>query len=171
MGARRSPAELFGAGGITVATVMSLAAVVLSTLDVVAPIGFLDRPVVSGLGVGVSVAGIALVLRAQADMGASWRIGVDPAERTELVTGGLFRWSRNPIFLGMLVFWAGIALLVPNAVAILAVVLATAAIEVQVRVVEEPYLVKTHGAEYERYAAATGRLVPGVGKLASRPRS
>ena len=97
-------------------------------------------------------------------MGASWRIGVDQAERTQLVTDGLFRWSRNPVFLGMLIFWTGIALIVPNSVAIVAVFLAVAAVEVQVRMVEEPYLIRAHGATYQEYATSTGRLVPGIGK-------
>jgi protein-S-isoprenylcysteine O-methyltransferase Ste14 len=37
-----------------------------------------------------------------ASMGASWRIGVDPSERTDLVTGGAFALVRNPIFSAML---------------------------------------------------------------------
>jgi protein-S-isoprenylcysteine O-methyltransferase Ste14 len=33
--------------------------------------------------------------------GASWRIGVDPDERTTLVTSGPFAIARNPIFTAM----------------------------------------------------------------------
>lgn len=164
-GARRSRTELLGAGGIALAVFLSAAAVVLGALDVLHPITYLDHTLINALGVATSLVGIGLVLRAQADMGASWRIGVDPNECTELVTSGLFRWSRNPIFLGMIAFWAGIALTVPTFLSVGAVLVAIAAIEVQVRLVEEPYLIKTHGDSYRRYAENTGRLLPGVGRL------
>ena len=51
-------------------------------------------------------------------MGASWRIGVDPEERTDLVRHRLYRSVRNPIFTGMVLFAAGQALLVPDAMAV-----------------------------------------------------
>jgi protein-S-isoprenylcysteine O-methyltransferase Ste14 len=65
----------------------------------------------------------------------------------------------------MRVFWAGIALLAPNVLSLAAAMLALIAVEVQIRLVEEPYLTRAQGALYLEYAAATGRLLPGVGKL------
>jgi protein-S-isoprenylcysteine O-methyltransferase Ste14 len=50
-------------------------------------------------GVALGVAGIAVIALAQAQMGASWRIGIDAAP-TALVTSGLFAFSRNPIYSG-----------------------------------------------------------------------
>ena len=58
-------------------------------------------------------------IRAQIAMGASWRIGVDPDERTELVMDGPFAVVRNPIFAAMLPTALGLTLLVPSWVAIL----------------------------------------------------
>ena len=57
------------------------------------------------------------------------------------------------------------ALMVPNVIALLGVVLLTVALELQVRVVEEPYLLRVHEQAYAAYAARTGRFVPGVGRL------
>lgn len=70
---------------------------------------------------------------------------------------------RNPIFTAMFVFGFGIALVTPNVVVIAGFVLLVATIEVQVRVVEEPYLSATHGDAYRDYCAGVGRFVPGVG--------
>jgi protein-S-isoprenylcysteine O-methyltransferase Ste14 len=39
------------------------------------------------------------------------------------------------------------------------------ALEIQVRAVEEPYLLRTHPEEYAEYLARAGRFVPGVGRL------
>ena len=43
------------------------------------------------------------------------------------------------------------------------------AMEIQVRLVEEPYLQQVHGEDYARYASRTGRFVPGIGRLERRP--
>ena len=42
-----------------------------------------------------------------------------------------------------------------------------AAVQLQVRVVEEPYLRAVHGAAYDAYAARAGRFLPGIGLLAA----
>lgn len=119
------------------------------------------------LGAGLVVAGNGGALAAQMSMGASWRIGVDEQERTRLVTSGLFGWMRNPIFTFMGMALVGLVLLVPSPVAMLAGATTLAAIEIQVRVVEEPYLGRTHGAAYRDYARRVGRFVPGIGRLRS----
>lgn len=98
-------------------------------------------------------------------MGASWRIGVDPRERTDLVTSGLFSHVRNPIFTGMSAVALGLALLVPSWPALLAVGVLAAGLELQVRLVEEPYLIAQHGESYSRWARRAGRFLPGVGRL------
>jgi protein-S-isoprenylcysteine O-methyltransferase Ste14 len=98
-------------------------------------------------------------------MGASWRIGVKADEKTALVTDGLFSFVRNPIFTGLLLFATGILLLVPGLPAALALAMLVLAIELQVRRVEEPYLVRSHGDRYRAYARSVGRFVPGLGRL------
>ncbi|WP_148575349.1 methyltransferase family protein [Nocardioides caldifontis] len=116
------------------------------------------------IGTVVAVAGLAGTFITQLDMGTSWRIGVDDAEKTELVTGGAFAVVRNPIFTAMAATGAGLALMVPNVVAVGGFVLLLVALQLQVRVVEEPYLRLTHGADYVRYARTTGRFLPGIGR-------
>lgn len=117
------------------------------------------------LGALLYALGLVGTLVAQLAMGASWRIGVDAAERTQLVTGGAFRLVRNPIFTCMLVAALGLALLLPNVLSLLSVALLLVAVELQVRLVEEPYLLRTHGTAYARYAASVGRFIPGLGLL------
>ena len=99
-------------------------------------------------------------------MGESWRIGVDEQERTELVTSGPFAVVRNPIFAAMLPASLGLALLVPNASRSSGSAALVLALEIQVRLVEEPYLLRVHGDAYRDYAARVGRFVPGLGRLA-----
>ncbi len=111
--------------------------------------------------------GLAATLVAQIAMGQSWRIGVDPEERTDLVTEGPFAIVRNPIFSGMIPTSIGLALMVPNIVAVVAVIALLAALEIQIRLVEEPYLLSAHGERYAAYAARVGRFFPGLGRLSA----
>ncbi|HEY1097518.1 MAG TPA: isoprenylcysteine carboxylmethyltransferase family protein [Myxococcota bacterium] len=103
----------------------------------------------------------------QHTMGTSWRIGVDAQETTALVDDGIFGLVRNPIFTFMTIASIGFSLLVPHVLAIVGVVAVVVAIELQVRLVEEPYLIATHGDAWRAYAARVGRFVPGFGRWAT----
>ncbi|CAM3436511.1 isoprenylcysteine carboxylmethyltransferase family protein [Corallococcus sp. ZKHCc1 1396] len=109
--------------------------------------------------------GFFVTVRAQVQMGASWRIGID-SERTELVTGGLFGIVRNPIFSGMLTVVTGVTLATPSAWTVMGWLDYVLLVSLQVRL-EEEHLLRLHGNAYERYAERVGRFVPGVGRLAS----
>jgi protein-S-isoprenylcysteine O-methyltransferase Ste14 len=124
---------------------------------------------IHAIGAVLAIVGIGGTLWAQLAMGDSWRVGVDMGARTELVVAsGPFRWVRNPIFSWMTLASAGLVLLSPNALAVASFAALLVALEIQVRAVEEPYLMRTHGDAYRRYAASTGRFVPGVGRLEAR---
>jgi protein-S-isoprenylcysteine O-methyltransferase Ste14 len=152
--------------GFVAALVLGVAAPVLALLDVVGPVDALDRRGLHAAGIALAAAGIVATLVAQVAMGTSWRIGVDPQERTALVTSGPFALVRNPIFAAMLPTALGLVLMVPSVVAILGLVALVVSLELQVRVVEEPYLRSVHGQRYAEYAGRVGRFLPGLGKLA-----
>lgn len=116
-------------------------------------------------GLALYAVGLGGTLWAQLAMGSSWRIGVDPSEHTALVMAGPFQWVRNPIFSAMVAGIVGLALLLPTTVSLASVVLVVVAIEIQVRAVEEPYLLDVHGDAYRGWARSTGRFVPGLGRL------
>ena len=158
-------AEWVGGVAFVVALVGAICAPLAQLAGWVAPLAALDHPFAHGIGVALAAAGIAMTLWSQLAMGDSWRVGVDASERTALVLAGPFRWVRNPIFTAMTAGLAGLALLTPNAVAAVALLAMIVALQLQVRLVEEPYLLRTHGAAYRDYAARAGRFVPGVGRL------
>jgi protein-S-isoprenylcysteine O-methyltransferase Ste14 len=129
------------------------------------PIDALDVDALHAIGIVLAATGGLAVFAAQLGMGESWRIGVSDEERTDLVTGGWFSLCRNPIYTSMIVGWSGLALMVPTWLAIAAVVTIALGLELQVRFVEEPYLLRTHGDAYRTYAARVGRFLPGIGRL------
>ena len=129
------------------------------------PVGFLTAPAVQWIGAATATAGIVATFVAQLEMGSNWRIGVDQSEHTELVTSGAFSLVRNPIFTAMGSTGIGLALMVPNIVSLLGMILLIVALELQVRVVEEPFLTRLHGAPYTAYVARVGRFVPWLGRM------
>ena len=116
------------------------------------------------VGLVLFLAGCIVTLVAQSEMGSSWRIGVDPSERTGLVKNGLFGWARNPIFTGMVTAAAGLGLLAPTLLTAVSVVMLVVAVRVQVRRVEEPYL-RDAMPGWPMYARRVGRFVPWLGRI------
>jgi protein-S-isoprenylcysteine O-methyltransferase Ste14 len=158
------------AGGMFIAgLLMGGAAPILALLGILEPIPALDGAVGHGVGLALAVGGIALTFSAQLAMGDSWRVGVDPEERTELVTAGPFKLVRNPIYSAMLPTVLGLVLMAPSALAVAAIVTLFIGLELQVRLVEEPYLLRVHGDAYAAYAARVGRFMPRLGLLHAAP--
>ena len=153
-------ARLLGTAGFA-----SVVAGPVAELLGLAPIQALDQLALRIGGWILAILGMLLSVRGQLAMGEAWRGDVDPDARTTLVTEGPFHWVRNPIFTGTSLTWVGLALLVPNPITIAGAGLALASHQVQVRLVEEPYLRRVHGDAYGDYAAHTGRFLPGIGRI------
>ncbi len=120
------------------------------------PIVWLESLYLKLAGVVVLVAALIWVAAAQAQMGASWRIGIDSEHETELVRKGLFSVSRNPIFFGMRVLLFGLFLTMPNALTLTAFAIGEVSMQVQVRL-EEEHMTKLHGEKFEEYRRAVRR--------------
>ena len=141
----------------------ALAALWPAGLEAVDPLYASRHPALLGPGVVLAALAAALVWRGQEDMAASWRIGIDPGERTELVTRGVFRFCRNPIYLGLVVALAAFCCLVPGYLSGGLLVLGAVLLQVQARL-EEADLLRRHGAAYAAYCARVGRFLPFTGR-------
>jgi protein-S-isoprenylcysteine O-methyltransferase Ste14 len=154
-----SAGVLFG-----VALIVGALAPLLAVTGALEPVDFLDGAVGHALGLALFTVGLAGTLYAQLAMGESWRVGVDESERTDLVMHGPFAVVRNPIFAAMIPTSLGLTLMVPNEVALIGFAVLVLALEIQVRLVEEPYLRQVHGDAYASYASRTGRFAPNLGR-------
>ena len=157
--------EWFAGIGFTLALVVGLASPIAALLGL-DPV--IDSPALAWFGSATAIVGVLLTLLAQLSMGDSWRIGVDENERTDLVTEGAFAFARNPIFTAMVLTAIGLTLMVPNVLAVVGLAALLLALELQVRGVEEPYLLDAHGASYRTYASRVGRFVPWFGRRSPR---
>jgi protein-S-isoprenylcysteine O-methyltransferase Ste14 len=157
--------EWFAGVGFILAIGLGVWSPLLAESGDVEAIGTLDRSAVHSAGIALFALGLIATVASQQWMGRSWRVGVDEGERTELVTGGPFAFTRNPIYAAVSMVFAGLALVVPSVASLASLGLLVASLEAQTRLVEEPYLVRTHGQAYLRYARRVGRFLPRLGRL------
>jgi len=106
-------------------------------------------------GASLMAAAVVWTGYAQFAMGKSWRIGI-PSEAPPLRTDAAFSVSRNPIFLGMLAFVAGMTLWSPSVVTVTLLAATYISLEVQIRS-EEAFLERVHGEAYRVYRARVRR--------------
>ena len=138
------------------AVVVGLAAPLLVAADLVQPIALFDDPGLVVAGAGVALLGAALLLAAQQQKAALRARGADPVQATH----GLYARVRNPGLAANVVITAGLLLMVPTLLGVLAAVLLVVAVQVQVRAVREPHLQERHGPEFAGYAERAGRFLP-----------
>lgn len=122
------------------------------------PIAWLEAPILQMMGWVILTTAFAVVVVAQRQMGSAWRIGVDSAQRSQLVTGGIFGYSRNPIFVCMRLCFFGLLLVLPNAFTLMLWVLGDAITQIQVRL-EESHLHEAFGESYRLYTQSVRRWV------------
>ncbi|HXV94662.1 MAG TPA: TMEM165/GDT1 family protein [Pseudonocardia sp.] len=153
---RRNAAAVWARVLFGLATVLGLAAPLLVAADVLQPIPLLDDPGFWAVGAAVALLGMALLLAAQSATAHLHSRGADKVSATR----GLYARVRHPGLAGVVVATAGLLLMVPTAIGVIATVLLVVAVHVQVRAVREPRLARLHGETYRDYAARTGRFVP-----------
>lgn len=116
------------------------------------PIGGLATIVI---GLTVSILGSYLTLAGVAEFGSIRK--VSGLEISKLVTTGIYRYSRNPQFLGFYLVLFGVSVVGSSGFALFLVVLAVIYGHYYIVKYEEPYLMKVFGEEYIRYISKTSR--------------
>jgi len=120
------------------------------------PVQYLDIEWLRISGLLLLVVSFLWTSIAQYQMSKSWRIGIDYEEKTDLISHGLFRYSRNPIFLGVLVSYLGTFLIIPNILSFSILLVTFVTIQTQVRL-EEEYLDEVQGQDYIDYKSRVRR--------------
>jgi len=115
---------------------------------------------------GRAVAGLALAAAGFATMMVAWwqfrqhAVLICPtAETTALITDGIYRWSRNPMYLGMTCMLAGIAVISGGLPFYAVAVLQFAILDRAFCPYEERKLSDVFGASYDRYRRTTRRWI------------
>jgi len=118
------------------------------------------------LGVPILIAGAAISVASiwqlnRLGSGMPWGDVAADAQSSKLVTGGLYRYSRNPMLFGFGLFIMGIGVYTGSiTMAFLLSALVVALVSAWIRKREEPKLAERFGDEYIAYADRTSFLIP-----------
>jgi len=110
------------------------------------------------LGVIITLIGASLFILAMVFMKTTWRAGIDKSTKTSLVTSGLYRFSRNPAFVGMDLMFIGTAITHLNLITVIVAILVVAGIHLQI-LQEEKHMKEVFKKEYNEYVNKTPRYL------------
>ena len=120
------------------------------------------RPIPLLAGIVCLAVGLWLFARSHADLGTNWSITLEVREQHQLVTRGIYRTLRHPMYSALLLYSLGQALVVPNWIAGPSYAVAMSLLFALRLGPEERMMLEEFGNDYEAYRGRTKRLVPGV---------
>ena len=120
------------------------------------------RPVPLAAGIVCLAVGLWLFARSHADLGTNWSVTLEVREKHQLVTQGIYRVVRHPMYSALLLYSLGQALVVPNWIAGPSYGVAMALLFAFRFGREERMMLEAFGKDYEAYVGRTKRLVPGI---------
>ena len=110
------------------------------------------------IGAAIAALGTAAFIASVVTMRDSWRAGVSPTDKTELVTRGVYQISRNPAFLGFDLMYVGVLLLFGNLLTLGFSLFAMIMLHLQI-LQEERFLASTFGEPYREYCRRVFRYL------------
>jgi protein-S-isoprenylcysteine O-methyltransferase Ste14 len=120
------------------------------------------RPLPLIAGAVCLTGGLWLFHLSHADLGANWSITLEVREKHTLVTQGVYRRVRHPMYTALLLYSLGQALVLPNYVAGLFSGVAMVLLVALRLGPEERMMLAEFGKDYQDYMALTKRLIPGL---------
>ena len=113
-------------------------------------------------GILCLVAGLWLFYRSHADLGTNWSVTLQVREQHQLITRGVYRRIRHPMYAALLLYGVGQALALPNWIAGPSYLVAVGILYAFRVGAEERMMLAQFGDDYAAYMTRTKRLVPGI---------
>ncbi len=111
------------------------------------------------LATACAIACLAATVWCWARMGADWSMAVSDTRKSALITDGLFKRIRHPIYAFSILLMIASAVIVATPAMLIVALMHIVLMNLKARN-EESHLLRTHGHAYERYLRGTGRFVP-----------
>jgi len=163
---RQKRASIFREEGFLVGLLASLWGIaillpLLSTFTSWLDFADYQLPVWAGFaGIVVFAGALWLLWRSHADLGRNWSATAEIKESHRLVTGGVFRHIRHPMYAAHWLWGIGQALLIPNWIAGLSSLVIFIPLYLLRVPREERVMIEHFGDEYREYMKQTGRVLP-----------
>ncbi len=116
----------------------------------------LNNPLFQVIGIFLVTSGFVLGLMALQAMKDSWRVGIKYDQKTDLITYGIYKFSRNPYFLSYDLLILGYIFIFPGWILMILYIWLVLTFHLMI-LEEEKYLSDIHGDEYEQYRKKTAR--------------
>jgi protein-S-isoprenylcysteine O-methyltransferase Ste14 len=129
---------------ITVSFLFSLINVSFGT------VGLISRSVATAIAIVLLVVNLLIGAASLIGLKDSWRVGILEDQQTDLIEGGIYRFSRNPYFLSYLIMLAAYTVLLQNIILLILSLLGFVIIHRMV-LKEEQHLTEQHGDLYRQY--------------------
>ena len=113
-------------------------------------------------GVACLVVGLWLFYRSHADLGTYWSVTLEVREHHRLITQGVYRHARHPMYAALFLYSIGQLFALPNWIAGPSYLVSFGILFAFRIRVEEQMMLDAFGDEYVAYMAKTKRLVPGL---------
>ncbi|MCI0629628.1 MAG: isoprenylcysteine carboxylmethyltransferase family protein [Phycisphaerales bacterium] len=126
---------------------------------------FAEYPLRAGpliAGIVCLIVGLWLFYRSHADLGTNWSVTLQVREQHQLITHGVYRRIRHPMYTALLLYSIGQALVIPNWVAGPLYLVAFIVLLAFRLPAEERMMIEEFGEQYTAHMARTKRLAPGV---------
>lgn len=120
------------------------------------------QPVMAWLGAAVFLASLWLFYRVHRELGRNWSDSLEVREQHALVTDGLYRYVRHPMYTAFFMWAVAQALLLPNWIAGPAGLVGFGTLFLFRVGREEQMMLDSFGDDYRAYMKRTARLIPGI---------
>ena len=122
------------------------------------PINLSHNLVINLFGICLMLIGFCLTMLSNFTLARDWRSGIDANNSTSLVTTGIFKFSRNPGYLGVAISQLGFFFALPTIFTLVCLGIGWLALHVQIRL-EESHLFNTHKNQYVHYSEQVRRWI------------
>jgi protein-S-isoprenylcysteine O-methyltransferase Ste14 len=119
-------------------------------------------PALAWVGIVPALASLWLFWRTHRELGRNWSVSLEVRDRHQLITGGVYRYVRHPMYSAFFLWAAAQMLLLPNWVAAFSGIVGFGTLYCFRVGREEQLMLEAFGEEYRAYMTRTARIVPWV---------
>ena len=119
-------------------------------------------PALAWLGIATGMFSLWLFWRTHKELGRNWSVSLEVRDKHELITGGVYRYVRHPMYSAFFLWAVAQFLLLPNWVAGLSGIVGFGTLYLFRVGREEKLMLDAFGEEYRAYMRRTARVVPWI---------
>ena len=119
-------------------------------------------PALAWLGIATGLFSLWLFWRTHKELGRNWSVSLEVRDKHELITGGVYRYVRHPMYSAFFLWAVAQLLLLPNWVAGLSGIVGFGTLYLFRVGREEKLMLDAFGEEYRAYMRRTARVVPWI---------